>query len=46
MFNGWTPWAWVFFAWGQLVVAYAGYLLYLRWRVKRLEKLEESSSNG
>ena len=38
MFNfaTWPQWAWVALAWGQLTVFYLGYLLYLRWRAKRL----------
>ncbi len=40
-----SPWGWVAVAWAELVLAYAGYLLYLRWRLKRLEK-EDGSSNG
>lgn len=35
MFSGWSPWTWVIVAWLQLVVAYGGYLLYLRWRAGR-----------
>lgn len=37
MFEGWSQWAWVAVAWLELVVAYGGYLLYLRGKAKRLE---------
>lgn len=30
-----TPWGWVLLAYGQLVVAYGGYAIYLRWRERR-----------
>lgn len=36
MFEAWGPWAWVAFAWAQLLVTYGGYTLYLRQRAKRL----------
>ena len=44
MFESWSAWGWVAFAWGQLILAYAGYLGYLNWRVRRLER-EEMLSN-
>ena len=34
MFDNWGPWVWIAVAWGQLVLAYVVYLLYLR----RLER--------
>ncbi|MEX2535319.1 MAG: hypothetical protein WD273_06910 [Trueperaceae bacterium] len=37
MFDNWGPWAWVATAWLELLLAYGGYLLYLRSRAKRLE---------
>lgn len=37
MFEGWSPWAWVALAWIELLLAYGGYLLYLRGRRRRLE---------
>ncbi len=43
MFDALGPWAWVAFAWTQLLVTYGGYQLYLRRRAKRLE---EALSNG
>jgi hypothetical protein len=36
-FDSWGHWAWVTFAWVQLLVTYGGYQLYLRRRQKRLE---------
>jgi hypothetical protein len=42
-FDSWGPWAWVGFAWAQLLFTYGGYQLYL-WR--RVKKLEETLSNG
>ena len=49
MFNSlianWSQWHWVAFAWGQLIVAYLGYLLYLNWRSKKLARqIEEDQS--
>ena len=42
MFNSltanWSQWHWVAFAWGQLIVAYLGYLLYINWRNKKLNQ--------
>ena len=38
MFDNWGDWTWVAVAWLQLVVAYGGYLLYLRSRARRLEE--------
>lgn len=40
MFESWSQWTWVGVAWAQLVLAYAGYLLYLRARARRLEREE------
>ncbi len=37
MFN-FSQWGWVFFAWGQLVITYIAYQLYLLWRLKKLEE--------
>ena len=37
MFDDLNPWTWVAVAWLELLVAYGGYLLYLRGRAKRLE---------
>lgn len=41
MFNSITPWGWVAIAYGQLVLAYAGYVLYLRWRERRVTRRED-----
>jgi hypothetical protein len=35
-----SDWGWVFLAWGQLVVAYLGYVIYLNWRTKKLQDEE------
>ena len=35
-FSSWTPWTWVWIAWGQLIVAYLGYAYYLNWRRDKL----------
>ena len=37
MFENLSNWTWVAIAWLQLLVAYGGYLLYLRNRARRLE---------
>ena len=37
MFDGLNQWTWVVIAWLELLLAYGGYLLYLRARAKRLE---------
>lgn len=29
---------WVAFAWLQLVIVYVGYLVYLRWRARKVEE--------
>lgn len=36
MFDNWSHWTWVTVAWLEVVLAYGGYLLYLRWRRQRL----------
>lgn len=41
MFDAWGPWAWVAAAWLELVLAYGGYLVYLRARAARLEREAE-----
>lgn len=41
MFDGWNPWAWVALAWLEVVVAYAGYVIYLRRRERRAREREE-----
>lgn len=38
MFENLPQWAWVAAAWLELLVAYLGYLLYLRARARRLEE--------
>ncbi len=44
MFNfaEWSDWTWVLLAWGQLLLAYGGYLWYLRWREQRLQDKDKS----
>ncbi|HEX7005257.1 MAG TPA: hypothetical protein VF168_13820 [Trueperaceae bacterium] len=37
MFDDLNEWTWIAVAWLELVIAYGGYLLYLRSRSKRLE---------
>lgn len=32
-----SNWGWILLAWGQLVVFYVGYLLYLNWRLGNLK---------
>ena len=38
MFADLNPWTWVVIAWLELLLAYGGYLLYLRNRARRLEE--------
>ncbi len=38
MFENWTQWHWVAFAWGQLILAYTGYLVYLNRRETYLRR--------
>jgi hypothetical protein len=40
MFENLNPWAWVAFAWLELVIAYGGYFLYLQGRARRLEEAD------
>lgn len=42
MFENWSHWTWVTVAWLEVVVAYVGYLLYLRWRRRRLLRDERA----
>lgn len=42
MFDNFGPWTWITIAWAQLLIAYGGYLLYLRRLERRiLERAEE-----
>lgn len=41
MFDTLSDWAWVALAYAQVVLAYAGYLAYLRWRERRVRKRGE-----
>lgn len=41
MFDRLGPWQWVALAWLELVVAYAGYALYLAWRARRARPPED-----
>jgi hypothetical protein len=36
VFDSWGHWTWVTIAWLQVVAAYVGYVIYLRWRRTRL----------
>ena len=36
MFDNWNHWTWVSIAWGQLLLAYGGYLTYLNWRRQKV----------
>lgn len=38
MFENWTQWHWVALAWGQLILAYIGYLVYLNRREAYLRR--------
>lgn len=42
MFETWTHWTWVSVAWIELVLAFAGYLAYLGWRRRRLQRDERA----
>ncbi|MEM7735718.1 MAG: hypothetical protein AAF267_07990 [Deinococcota bacterium] len=42
VFPGWTAWHWVAFAWVQLIGAYVGYIAYLQWRLRKLEKQQHT----
>lgn len=41
MFDAWGHWAWVAAAWLELALAYGGYLIYLRWRARRVRSEED-----
>ncbi len=41
MFDHLSHWQWVALAWLELLVAYAGYTLYLSWRARRARAPEE-----
>jgi len=43
VFDDWGPWAWVAAAWLELVAAYGGYLIYLRWREHRVRSEEDDA---
>ena len=38
MFDNISQWGWVAIAWGELVLAYIGYLLYINWRERQVDK--------
>ena len=42
MFNSISNWTWVALAYGEVVLAYLGYLLYLRWRERRARNGKDS----
>jgi len=50
MFENWTQWNWVALAWGQLILAYVGYLVYLNRREaylrRELRDLESDRQEG
>ena len=42
MFESWTQWHWVAFAWGQVIIPYTIYNIYLYKRIKKLKaKMQE-----
>jgi hypothetical protein len=41
VFDNLSNWTWVALAYAQVVLAYAGYLAYLRWRERRLRDRDE-----
>ncbi len=43
MFDDLSPWTWVAAAWLQLLIAYGGYLAYLRGRAERVRRFEEET---
>ncbi len=40
-FAQWSSWTWITLAWGEVILAYVGYLLYLRWREARAKGKDE-----
>ena len=42
VFETLSQWGWVSIAWAEVLAAYVGYLLYLRWRAKRARDEDES----
>ncbi len=48
MFDSWTQWHWVAFAWGQVILAYIGYGVYLYRQGKQLKttRTEHDESKG
>lgn len=36
-----TPTQWIAIAWGELIVAYAAYLVYLNWRARKARSTED-----
>ncbi len=42
MFDNLSHWQWIAIAWGQLIVAYVAYLVYLR----RIERRNREGSGG
>ncbi len=46
MFDSWTQWHWVAFAWGQVILAYIGYGIYLHKRDRRLQASNEHDENS
>lgn len=41
MFESWTQWHWVFFAWGQVIFAYIVYGIYLYKRNKQIQTIKQ-----
>jgi hypothetical protein len=45
VFESSNHWAWVTLAWGELILAYGGYLLYLNWRRQKLLRDHENQQS-
>lgn len=43
MFDNLGHWTWIALAWGQVALAYVGYLLYLRRLERRIQEGEEGA---
>jgi hypothetical protein len=46
VFDNWTQWTWVSIAWGELLLAYGGYLLYLNWRRQKVVEADDQTRRG
>ncbi len=43
MFDHLSQWQWVWLAWGELILAYIGYLVYLGWRARRIKRAADDT---